>query len=64
MDNKEEAKQRLRDIRELRTRAIKIHGYDFCDHPLYDEMLARENELLEIIMQMEQSKTRESVSRW
>ena len=65
MDN-QEIKQRLNNIRELRQHALKEHGYDFCDDPLYDEMLARENELLDELMKEEPSTVSEEMfkSRW
>ena len=64
--DKQEIKQRLNNIRELRQHALKEHGYDFCDDPLYDEMLARENELLDELMKEEPSTVSEEMfkSRW
>ena len=64
--DKQDIKDRLRNIREIRQRALKSYGYDFCDDPLYDELLARERELLDELMKEEPSMVSEETfrSRW
>ena len=64
--NRDEVKEQLNQLHELKQKAIQIHGYGFCDTPLYDEILEKENQLLTELMKPEPSKVTEEMfkSRW
>ena len=64
--NRDEVKEQLKQLREMKQKAIEVHGYDFCENSLYDEMLEKENDLLSELMKAEPSKVTEEMfkSRW
>jgi hypothetical protein len=64
--NKEEAQIKLEALEQKRIKGIGYHGYEWCDTPYYQELLAQMEEYRTIIMAPEPSKVSEATfrSKW